>query len=416
MLNKKIIAKVLICWMCLIGPMWAKDDVELGNEAFGQGNYIKAVEHYRLAIDKKPTFAACVNLGHCYMQLERWQSAASAYEEAIRLKPDDVTAEIFRALGRARFERRQYERAIDAFNKASLLEPGNGRDNVWVARCMIELERWIQARSALLDQLRREPSNTSTLELLAYVYNQQNNWSGIIDVYRQLLIIAPERTAYRIALAKALTFQGQKQQALDMLEFARRADLDSSEEIDRLLADLYLAEEMPQQAAGCYARLIRTLEKPSVEDYYRLGLAYFQSGDLKSSEEVFARMQKANPTDYKADLYLGHVMAETGRIDKALAHYNAAVEKNPKSVEGLVALADLQIKSGCHAEAAVNLAKAIKLGDNRPQVHYNYILALMNGKDQTRVRAALKAALAEHPSDERLNRLLDQHIKQIVSE
>lgn len=416
MLNKKIIAKVLICWMCLIGPAWARDDVELGNEAFEQGDYTKAVGYYRSAIDKKPTFAACVNLGHCYMQLERWESAVSAYEEAIQLDPDDVTGEIFRALGRARFERQQYERAIDAFNKASLLEPGKGQDNIWMARCMIELEQWIQAQSALLDQLRREPSNISTLELLAYVYNQQDNWPGIIDVYRQLLIIAPHRTAYRIALAKALTVQGQKLQALDMLEFARRADLDSSEEIDRLLADLYLAEEMPQEAAGCYARLIRALEKPSVEDYYRLGLAYFQSGDLKSSEEVFTQMQKANPADYKADLYLGHVMAETGRMDEAQVHYNAAVEKNPKSVEGLVALADLQIKSGRHAEAAVNLAKAIALGDNRPQVYYNYILSLMNGKDQTRVRMALKAALAEHPSDERLNRLLDQHIKQIVPE
>ena len=201
-----------------------------------------------------------------------------------------------------------------------------------------------------------------------------------------------------------------------MLEFARRVDLDSSEEIDRLLADLYLAEDMPQEAAGCYARLIRTLENPSVEDYYRLGLVYFQSGDFKSSEEVFTQMQKASPADYKADLYLGHVMTESGRFDRALPHYVAAVEKNPTSVEGLIALADLQIKRGRHAEAAVNLAKAIKLGDNRPQVHYNYILALMNGKDQTRIRPALKAALAEHPSDERLNRLLDQHIKQIVPE
>jgi len=399
-----------------MGSAWAKDDVELGNEAFGRGDYVQAVEHYRLAIDKKPTFAAYVNLGHCCMQLERWQSAAVAYEEAIRLKPDDVTGQILRALGRARFESRQYERAIDAFNKASWLEPGSGRDDVWMARCMIELDQWIQAQSALLGQLRREPSNTSTLELLAYVYNQQNNWAGIIDVYQQLLHIAPQRTAYRIALAKALMVQGQKQQALDMLEFARRVDLGSGEEIDRLLADLYLAEEMFQEAAGCYARLIRTLEKPSVEDYYRLGLAYFQSGDFKSSEHVFAQMRKVNPADFKADLYLGHVMTETGRFDKALAHYGAAVEKNPASVEASVALADLQIKSGRHTQAAANLAKAIALGDNRPQVHYNYILALMNGKDQTSVRAALKAALAEYPSDERLNRLLDQHIRQIVPE
>jgi tetratricopeptide (TPR) repeat protein len=414
MFDTRTIAKVLMCWICLSGPAWAKDNVELGNEAFGQADYGKAIEYYKQAIEAKPTFAAYANLGHCYMQLERWGEAASAYEEAIRIKPDDVTAEILRALGRARFESRQYDKAMDAYLKASSLEPGKGRDDVWIARCMIELEQWIQAQSVLLGQLRREPRDTVTLELLAYVYNQQNNWSGIIGIYRELLDIAPERTTYRVALAKALTVQGQRQQAIDMLEFARRVDLGSGPEIDRLLADLYLAEEMPQEAAGCYARLIRTLDKPSAEDCYRLGLAYFQAGDLASAEEAFRHMQQVNPADFKADLYLGHVVAEAGRVDEAQAHYRAALEKDPTSVECLVALADLQIKGKHPAEAASNLAKAIALGDTRGQVYYNYILALMDGKNESSVRAALKAALAEHPSDERLSRLLDRHVEQIT--
>ena len=414
MFDIRAIAKILMCWICLAGSAWAKDNVELGNEAFGRGDYSKAVEYYKQAIEAKPTFAAYVNLGHCYMQLERWDDAASAYEEAIRTKPDDVTAEILRALGRARFESRQYNKAMDAYLKASSLETGKGRDDVWIARCMIELEEWIQAQSVLLGQLRREPRDTVTLELLAYVYNQQNDWPGIIGIYRELLDIAPERTAYRFALAKALTVQGQRQEAIDMLEFARRVDLGSDGEIDRLLADLYLAEEMPQEAAGCYARLIRTLDDPSSEDYYRLGLAYFQAGDLASAEAAFSHMRQVNPSDFKADLYLGHVVAEAGRFDEAEAHYRAALEKNPTSVECLVALADLQIKGKHPAEAAANLAQAIALGDTRPQVYYNYILALMDGKDEASVRAALKAALAEHPSDEQLNRLLDRHIKEVV--
>jgi tetratricopeptide (TPR) repeat protein len=350
------------------------------------------------------------------MQLERWDDAVSAYEEAIRIKPDEATAPIWRALGRAFYESRRYQEAIDAFVKASSLASDGGRDNIWIARCMIELAQWIQAESALLGQLRREPSDAATLELLAFVYNQQNNWPGIIGIYRQLLAIAPQRTAYRIALARALTVQGQKQQAIDMLEFARRVDVGSGEQIDRLLADLYLAEEMPQEAAGCYARLIRMLDHPSAEDYYRLALAYFQTGDLTSAEDAFRNMQQVVPTDFKADLYLGHVAAQAGRPDEAQTHYSAAVAKNPASVEGLVALADLQIKSKHHAQAAANLAKAIARGDNRPQVHYNYILALMNVKDEAGVRAALKVALAEHPADERLNRLLSQHVEQTVSE
>jgi len=415
MFTTRTIVIILLSLICLSGTVSAKDNVELGNEAFGRGDYNKAVEYYRLSIDSKPTFAAYANMGHCYMQLEQWDNAASAYEEAIRIKQEAVTAEIWRSLGRARFEGRRYERAIDAFLQASALAPIDSQDNIWIARCMIELEQWIQAESVLRGQLRQEPVNSATLELLAYVFNQQGNWAGIIGVYRELLKIAPQRTAYRIALAKSLTVQGRKQQAIDMLEFARRVDVGASEEIDRLLADLYLAEQMPQEAAGCYARLVMLLGDPSSEDYYRLGLTYFQARDFTSAEDAFIGMQRTSSADFKADLYLGHVIAEIGRLAEAQVHYKAAVEKNPKSVEGLVALADLQMKTENHAEAAENLAKAITLGDNRPQVHYNYIIALMHGENDTRIRSALKAAIAEHPSDEQLNRLLDRYIRQTVS-
>lgn len=394
----------------------AKDNIELGNEAFGKGKYSKAVEYYRLSIDDEPSFAAYANLGHCYMQLERWDNAVSAYEEAIRTDKEAVTAEIWRSLGRARFKARQYKGAIEAFLNAARLAPGEGRNNIWIARCMTELEQWIQAESALRDQLRREPRDSAALELLAYVFNQQNNWSGIIGVYRELLKIAPQRTAYRIALAKAFTVQGQRQEALDLLEFARHVDGGSSNQIDRLLADLYLAEQMPQEAAGCYARLIAGLKNPSSEDYYRLGLAYFQAGDFTSAKDAFIGMKQADPSDSKADLYLGHVTAKTGRPAEAEAYYKTAIEKNPKSIEGLVALADLQMKTKNYAGAAENLAKAISRGDNRPQVHYNYVFSMMYGQDDAEIRHGLKAALAEHPSDEQINRLLDRYIEQTVPE
>jgi len=178
MCDTRTVALVLMCWICFSPAVSAKDNVELGNEAFGRGDYSKAIEYYRLAVDEKPTFAAYVNLGHCCMQFERWDEAASAYEAAIRIKQEAVTADIWRSLGRARFERHRYKQAIDAFLEASALAPLDSQDNIWIARCMIELEQWIQAESVLLGQLRSEPGNTVTLELLAYVFNQQGNWSS----------------------------------------------------------------------------------------------------------------------------------------------------------------------------------------------------------------------------------------------
>ena len=413
--TRTVVYSIIFC-LCLFGLAWSIDNVELGNEAFARGDFDRAVEYYRKAIDDEPTFAAYVNLGHCYMRLEQWTEATSSYEAAVGLEGRSVTAEIWRLLGQARFQSHKYEQAMDVFFKASSLEPGNSEDTISIARCMIELEQWIQAQSVLYGQLQREPKNTTALELLGYVFEQQDYWPGVIAVYRELLDIVPERTAYRIALAKSLTIQGHNQQAIDILEFTWRIDRSLSEQSNRLLADLYMAEEMPQEAAACYVRLVNVLHSLSSEDYYRLGMAYLQTKELSSAENAFLKLQQAEPANYKADLYLGHVAFEKGNLDKAQLHYNSAVEKNPSSVESVLSLANIQMKSKIYVDASNNFAKAIKLGDNRPQVYYNYISALMNGNDKKRIIAAFKEALAEHPSDTQLIRLLNQYVQQIIYE
>jgi tetratricopeptide (TPR) repeat protein len=407
------IVAVLICLAVFSTSAWSKSYAQLGNAAFEEDKFREAIDHYQQALNIKPSFAVYVNLGHCYARLEQWADAAGAYQAAIELDAESVTADVWRFLGQARYNSDQFQRAMDAFFKAVSLEPDH-QGYVWIARCMIELEQWIQAQSVLLGRLGQNPHDTETLELLAFVVSQQGDWRGVIDVYRQLITAAPQRTKYRIALANALVANGQNRQAIDVLEFAWRVDRSSAEQINRLLADLYLAEDMPQEAAASYAKLIAALDEPSAEDYYRLGAAYFQSGELPSAEKAFQSMRQADPAGYKAELYLGHIAAERDSFERAQLQYQAAIGKNPTSAEGFLALANLQMKNQEYAGAAANFAEAFRLGDNRPQVHYNRIRALMRQHNNEQTEAALKTALAEHPSDEWLLRLLDRYVERMT--
>ena len=413
MFRSSATAAVLICLAAFSTLVWSKNYAQLGNAAFEEDKFQEAIGHYQEALNIKPSFAVYVNLGHCYARLEQWADAAEAYQAAIELDAESGTADVWRFLGQAWYNSDQFQRAMDAFFKAVSLEPDH-QGYVWIARCMIELEQWIQAQSVLLGRLGQNPHDTEALELLAFVVSQQGDWLGVIDVYRQLITAAPRRTKYRIALANALAANGQNQQAIDVLEFAWRVDRSSAEQINRLLADLYLAEDMPQEAAASYARLIAAMDEPSAEDCYRLGAAYFQSGELLSAENAFKRMRQADPTSYKAELYLGHIAAERDSFERAQLQYQAAIGKNPTSAEGFLALANLQMKNQEYAGAAKSFAKAIRLGDNRPQVHRNHILALMRQHNDEQTEAALKSALADHPSEEQLLRLLDRYVEQIT--
>ncbi len=407
-------------WLCmLIGAMLAvgvrgQEAVRLGNAAFEEGRYEEAIAHYEQALREEPTFAVQVNLGHACMKLERWAEAAAHYRAAIDLDAASVTPEIWLFLGQAYYRTARYDDALDAFVQAASPKP-EGRTGLWIAQCLIDLEQWWPAKLALLNHLGTHPKDVEAIELLAHVLGQMTDWSGAIETYRHLLTITPNRTAYRIALGNALATQGRHAEAIDTLELTWRLDPGAADQVSRLLADLYLAEEMPHEAALCYARIIRRQQRGTADDYYRLALAYFQSQEFASAEAALHEMQHIDPTDARADLYLGHIATEQDRPDEAGQHYQAALEKAPNSNDALLALAQWEMQQYRYASAADHFAQAIRSGDERPVVYYHHVLALLATPETAeQAEPALKAALARHPADAQLQQLLDRYVRQAI--
>jgi len=411
MFLRKTLTSVVIS-LCIAAGAWSQKAAPFGNTAFEEGRYAEAVTHYRQALSEEPTFEVYVNLGHACMRLGQWTDAAASYQAAIELDAASVTPDVWLFLGQAHYQTKQYEEALDAFLEVASSSPDR-RASLWIARCLIEMEQWLRAKSALLAHLGTNPKDLEALELLAHVLGQMNDWSGVIDTYRELLASAPDRTAYRVAMANALAVSGQNQQAIETLELAWRLDRSATRQINRLLADLYLAEQMPHEAALCYARAIRETEQPSADDYFRLGMAYFQGREFVSAREALRNMQEVDPGDLRVDLYLGHIAVEEDRSEEAEQHFNEALEKNQSSTEVLLALAQLQMKEKQFEAAADHFARVLQSGDRRPQVHYNHILALLGTPEkEQQAKAALKAALAQYPTNVQIQQLLDRYVRQ----
>jgi tetratricopeptide (TPR) repeat protein len=398
--------------LCIAGSAASQSTEQLGNTAFEEGRYADAVRSYQEALNREPTFAVHVNLGHTYMRLERWPDAIASYQAAIELEPASAGADIWPFLGQAHYQLRQYNKALDAFLEAAS-SGTNEQASLWIARCQIELEQWLRAKMVLLTQLGTYPKDLEALELLAHVLGQMNDWSGVMEVYRELLVTDGARTEYRIALANALAMAGQNQQALDALELAWRIDSSVTVQANRLLADLYLNEQMPHEASQCYARTIRQMDQPRADDYFRLAAAYFQAKEFVSAAEALDKMREEYPTDPRADLYLGRIAMETDRLQEAEQHFGAALANAPASTEALLALAQLEMKQQRYDEAATHFAQALQAGDKRLEVHHDHILALLHLPDRTReAKNALRNALAQYPSEPRLQTLLDRYVRQ----
>ena len=404
----------LLIGSCLTTCLRADDALQLGNAAFAEGHYAEAITHYKQALREEPTFEAHANLGHTYMKLKQWPDATASYRAALALETLSATGDIWFFLGQAYYQNERYREALDAFLEAGSTGEDH-RSDLWIARCLVEMEQWLRATFVLRSHLGRNPANAESLELLAHICGQMDDWSGVVDAYHALLAATPLRTEYRVALAHALALGGRNQEAIDTLELARRLDGNSPEKVHRLLADLYLAEQMSHEAAACYARVIQGEEHPSADDYLRLGMAYFHSHELVSARTALNKMRQINPEDFRADLYLGHIATEEDRTDEAERHFKAVLNTDSASAEALLALAQLLMRRQQYAEAASCFGQALESGIERPEVYASHIQALLHTPERAEeAGTALKAALARHPSNPQLQQLLDRYIRQVA--
>lgn len=396
-----ILSAVFMAW----APVTAQKDTDPGNRAFEEGRFADAVRYYEQSPAEKKTTALYINLGHAHARLKQWEQAIESYQKAIELEKETTDPELFGYLGQAQYMAGRYEKAL-----ATLREMDTAKlkreYGILMSRCLIELGQWSRAQNEIIDYLKTYPGNVEALELLAHIFMRSDKPTEAVAVYRDLIEKRPEQIVLHINLAQAQMAAGYYGTAIDTLEFARRTCEGPRAEANRLLADLYIHEKMYREAAACYSRLITSAKKPTAEDYYRLGYCYFQTRQMLSAEGAFGKAVQTDPNHVKAALYLGHVAVENGQIQKSLHYYHSAVRIDPSSPEPHLAIAELEMKNKHYDLAAEHFTKAIDLGQRSVVVMYNQVLALKQADQREMALAALKRALAIYPSDERLKGLL----------
>jgi len=399
----------LLIWLLASSAVSAKDNVSLGDAAFNKGNFTEAVSYYENALAVKKTANVYISLGHARGRLGHWDKAAQAFNSAVETQQKEPTVELLRFLGQAQYMAEHYDKALDTFQQA-YLSAADSENELWIARCFIQTRQWTRGQDMLLQYLRKKPQNTKALELLAYLFAQSDRIDEAISIHKKLVQNHPAQMRYLFALAKAQTAAKYYDQAIDTLEFAERVTPGQTKETNQLLADLYANKKMYRQAAACYQKIILSLDSPSVEDYYRLGYTYFQIGEFLSASRAFEKIKQIDPSNTRAPLYLGHIAAEKGQIETARQYYLEAIKINKSSKDAYLALAELELKSDKFSHAAKHFSKAIALGEQSIAVYYNYVLSLMLSERLDQAKTAIKEALQRHPTNEKLNSLLDSLI------
>ena len=114
----------------------------------------------------------------------------------------------------------------------------------------------------------------------------------------------------------------------------------------------------------------------SAEEYYSIGMAYFELGQFKEAEQWLLRAVTADRTRFASEYNLGRIAFETGRYSDASTHFENILTRDPDNILALKAAAYTRIRMGDLEIAESLYIRVLALVPESSDDGYNYSLVL----------------------------------------
>ena len=197
-------------------------------QAFYEGQYTLAADRFDTYCRQHPENA----WGHYMRGLSLWKSgddaaARGALEEALRVKPDHVKSLV--NLARIELELAEPEAALTLIQRAIGLAPENNDARRVLGRVYHNLDRGDDATGAYLEVLHRQADDAWTLNNLALIWIEQEQFERALSPLARAVELAPEAAVIRNNLGTALERTGHLEQACEQYALAGQFGSDHGE-------------------------------------------------------------------------------------------------------------------------------------------------------------------------------------------
>ncbi|MDR1072764.1 MAG: tetratricopeptide repeat protein [Treponema sp.] len=114
----------------------------------------------------------------------------------------------------------------------------------------------------------------------------------------------------------------------------------------------------------------------SAEEYFAIGMAYFDMGKYAEAEVWLTKARSAKKTVTASDYNLGRIAFETKRYEEAAQYFERVLAKDADNVQALKAAAYARIKTGDLDKAEAYYSRTLALVPESADNGYNYALVL----------------------------------------
>ena len=296
---------------------------------FNNGSH--AAENYKRSQDYAPqSKRARVRLGQLYTRIRSYQDALSYYQEAITMDPSFAPA--YLEMGFLYAKMNKPDESKGYFRKYLDLSSSNIAAQRRYANMLINTEDYKGAIDQIHEIMKMDSTSFNDLNrALAYSYFEEKEYPQAKYYMGKFIRNAPVEkiTSKDYAYAGRILVKS-GQDSLGVLSLTKAFDLDTTNiELLSEIASLYTKAKKPQNAGDTYKLKIH-YTNGGVNDYYKMGRAYFDAKNWIEADSAFAMVNRMSIDFEPAYLFRARVYSNLDPDTKeglAKPYYEKLVEK-----------------------------------------------------------------------------------------
>jgi len=349
-----------------------------GIQYYNQSLYKEAMLCFKKSLQIYPSSITHCNMANSYMALKNTDEAIKEYKKSIQAKPEN--AEPYLGLSQAYLSTREYEKALDALNKAETefateAEIEKIRKNISFEYALAAANKGIdkymageksEAYGLLNKALKIDPGSLYPYYFLGYVYAADDDLSSAKNMLEKALSIDPDFLSARTLLGDTYYNKGFYEKAISEYKTGLSVNFDNA-----LLHNNIGLSFMNMELYGkAIAHLEKALEvsPDNLNIRYTLASVYRDKGLLDQAVTEYKKVLSHLPGYPHAHNDLGDIYIKQEKKEAALKEYLTEIENckkklkvNSLDVNALNDLAYAYNSVGEYIQAEKTIKRAVKL-------------------------------------------------------
>lgn len=321
-------------------------------------------------------------------------AAHSAVENLLSVQPEN--AQGLQLAGLIAYESRSDVQAQEYLRKALQKAPGLDFGRRTLVMSYLRSGQPAKAVETLQPVLHGSETRSAWLPLAGNAYMQSGDVKTAEEYFQRAAKADPENKQTQTALALSRMRTGHAEESFADLEHIAAEDKGIS--ADMALIATHIRQKQFDKALKAIANFEKKQpDNPVVHNLH--GGALLGKGDSEGARKSFDKALSINPAYLPAATALAQLDLLAKKPDDARKRYESVLAKEPKNVQALLALAELQARIGAKPdEIAAQIGKAIAAAPNEPAPRLALIGLHIRNKDNKKALASIQEALAAIPN------------------